>query len=473
MKKTLFSLLLIFCASVASAEVKPENVLLTIDGRDITAGEFLYAYNKNGSFENAVENKTVEEYLEMFINYKLKVAAALEERMDTLSSFKNEFRTYRDMQLYPYLIDTEFVDSVALDVYNRTKTHLGGKDLLRPAHILIRLSQKATPEQQQAAKAKADSIYGILKAGADFEAVAKQYSQDPGTVKNGGLLPWIGPGNTIKEFEDAAYGLKVGEMCEPILSPVGYHIILMKERKAFEPFEVLRPEIIEALKKQGIEDAAAESRIKKIMAGGVSREDVMNEVIRKHVPPYSPTAYLIQEYYDGLLSYEVTNKYVYTPATEEDVLAAYYAVNKKKYKWSEPRFKGYIYQIKDKKLTKSVRKFLKNADQYDDLRAEVKKTFNKDSVVVKITGPYLAKKGENKVIDELVFKGEKFKRSENFPFVGVVGKKLKKPECHTDVKSLVSSDLQEKLEKEYIAKLREKFTVVKHDAVIEEIFRNQ
>ncbi len=477
MRKLLFTFLFAITSALAFAEVKPESVLLTIDGRDITAGEFLYAYNKNGSFENAVEKKSVAEYLEMFINYKLKVAAALEERMDTLTSFNKEFRTYRDMQLYPYLIDQEFIDSVALDVYNRTKTHLGGKDLLRPAHILIRLSQKSTPGQQSAAKAMADSIYNLLIAGGNFEELAKTLSQDPGTAKDGGLLPWIGPGNTIKEFEEVAYSLQPGEMSKPFLSPVGYHIVVMKERKSFEPFEVLRPEIVEALKKQGIEDAAAEAKIKKIMAKGVAREEVMNAVIRDHVPAYSPASYLIQEYYDGLLSYEITNKNVYSKAADEGLMAAYYAdskkIDKNKYTWSEPRFKGYIYQCKNKKQEKSVRKFLKKAAKYEDLRSEVKKTFNKDSVMVKITGPYLAKKGENKIVDEFIFKGEKAKRSEKFPVIGVVGKKIKKPQDYTDVKAQVTSGLQELLEKDFVQKLRARYTVVKNEAVLQELIAQE
>ncbi len=472
MKKTLFSLLLVLSSISGFAEVNPESVLLTIENRPVTAGEFLYAYNKNGNFEGAVEQKTIREYLDMFVNYKLKVAAALEARMDTLTSFNEEFRTYRDMQLYPYLVDSAYIDSVAYSIYDRTKKHLNGKDLLHPAHILIRLQQRATEAEQAAAKATADSVYKVLKAGADFATTAKSVSQDPGSAPNGGMLPWIGPGSTLKEFEDAAYKLQAGEMSEPILSPVGYHIILMRERKAFEPYEQLRAEIIAALKKQGIEDAAAEVTIMRYVDAGTPREEVMTKVIEEQVKNNPSLKYLIQEYHDGLLSYEITNKYVYSAANEEAALTTYFKENKKNYTWDEPRFKGYVFQCKNKEQVKKVRSFLKDADK-KDWRKELKEKFNKDSVTVQVTGPYLAKKGENRVVDECVFGGEKAKRSSRYPYVGVSGKKLKKPQSYVDVKSYVTSDLQEKLEKEYIRELRGKYEVVVNDGVLNEILANE
>ena len=100
-----------------------------------------------------------------------------------------------------------------------------------------------------------DSIYTALKNGADFADLAKRLSQDPGSAVNGGALPWIGPGQTVKEFEDQAYALQKGEMSQPFQSPYGYHIILMKDRKQLEPFDSLRSQIVKSLEQQGIRES--------------------------------------------------------------------------------------------------------------------------------------------------------------------------------------------------------------------------
>ena len=142
MKKTLFALL--FALGLpAMAQTAGDPVLMTINGKDITRSEFEYSYNKNGNVEGAVEQKTIEEYVPMFVNYKLKVAAAEAAKLDTLESFKKEFLTYRDMQLTPYMVDQFFIDSICTDVYARTEKQLGGMDVIKPAHILIQLKQNA------------------------------------------------------------------------------------------------------------------------------------------------------------------------------------------------------------------------------------------------------------------------------------------------------------------------------------------
>ena len=99
MKRSFILASLCALALSAQAQTAADPVVMTINGRPVTKSEFLYSYNKNGNVEGAVEKKTVKEYIPMFVNYKLKVAAAESAHLDTLSSFKREFLTYRDMQL--------------------------------------------------------------------------------------------------------------------------------------------------------------------------------------------------------------------------------------------------------------------------------------------------------------------------------------------------------------------------------------
>lgn len=460
MKFALFSILLA-CGITAGAQTA-DPVLMTINGKPVTRGEFEYSYNKNGSIEGAVEKKTVEEYVDMFVNYKLKVAAAEEARLDTMSSFQKEFRQYRDMQLTPYMVDEAFIDSVAHAVYQRTADQLKGQDMLRVAHILLLVKQSATEAEKENMRKKADSLYNVLQAGGDFADIAKRHSQDPGSASRGGELQWIGPGMTLKEFEDAAYALKTGEMSKPVVTTVGYHLLKMLERKQLENYETLEKDIIASLKRQGIEEASAEQRIQKIVAasnGRLTRETVMDSLLNAHLNDTPDLKHLVTEYHDGLLLYEASKQNVWDAAANDTlVLEKKFKANKRKYAWDEPRFKGFVFHCKNPKQVKSVAAVLKK-NINGDWRKAIRQTFNKDSVTVRVSGPYLAKKGENPYIDQHVFKGEKATPRNGFPYSGVTGKKLSKPASYLDVKSAVQNDYQEELENGWIEKLRAKYAV--------------
>ena len=111
MKKLFFTLSLgVFSLAAMAQQQSP--TLMRIAGKPISRAEFEYAYNKNNGVEGAVEKKSISEYLDMFINYKLKVAAAEALQMDTLKSFQDEFRTYRDLQLTPTLKNPAFIDTM-------------------------------------------------------------------------------------------------------------------------------------------------------------------------------------------------------------------------------------------------------------------------------------------------------------------------------------------------------------------------
>lgn len=462
MKRNIITTALFALALTAGAQSATDPVLMVVNGMPITKSEFEYSYHKNGNIKDAVESKTVEEYVPMFVNYKLKVAAAEAARLDTLSSFKKEFHTYRDMQLTPYLVDTAFNDSVAHVVYDNTVKSLGGKDLIQTSHILIRLAQKATTTEQEKAKQLADSIYTALKGGANFAELAKKYSQDPGSARNGGKLPMVGPGQFVKEFEDAAYALKQGEISAPVQSAFGYHIIKMDERKQLDPFEKLKPEIMAMLKRQNIDEASAESRVKKLVDasnGKLSREDVYNQVAEEQSKNNADLRNLIQEYHDGLLLYEVSKREVWDPAAADTKgLEQWYKSHKKDYAWDKPHFKGFIFHCKDAKSTKAVDKMLKKYGE-GDWRKELKQQFNKDSVTVSVSGPYLCSQGENKTIDAIAFKTDaKVHTPKGYKVTSVSGKVMKQPKSYLDVKAQVTSDYQADREKAWVEKLRGQFT---------------
>ena len=473
MKKIILLSSLFALALSAGAQSASDPVLMTINGKPVTKAEFEYSFHKNGNVEGAVEKKTVQEYVPMFINYKLKVAAAEAAGMDTLASFKKEFHTYRDMQLTPYLIDQTFIDSIAHIVYDNTVKKLDGKDLIETAHILIRLPQNATETDKAAAKVKADSVWQALTQGADFAEMAKKHSGDPGSAEKGGQLPLVGPGAFVKEYEEAAYALQKGEMSKPVLSPFGYHIIKMTDRKPLDPFETVKPEIMAMLKRQNIEEASSQHRIKRIVEasdGRLTREAVLDSVMNVHIQDNADLRYLIQEYHDGLLLYEVSKQQVWDVAAADSTgLEKWYKEHKAQYAWEKPRFKGFVIHAKDSKQLKKVKKLLKKHAN-GEWKKEVKQQFNKDSVTVNVSGPYLCQQGENRFVDAYAFKtGKKVEPLKGYAATTVYGKVLKQPKSYLDVKAQVTNDYQAEMEKVWVEGLRQRFSFSVNEKVLETV----
>ena len=154
--KTLIAMLIVGTSAFAQSDP----IVMTINGTPVTRSEFEYSYNKNNS-EGVIDKKTVDEYVDLFINYKLKVAAALDAHLDTMQSFKKEFAQYRDQQVRPAFITQEDVEKEAREIYDRTQhivDSLGG--LSKASHILISVGQKATDYERKIAIAQ--RAYNLL-----------------------------------------------------------------------------------------------------------------------------------------------------------------------------------------------------------------------------------------------------------------------------------------------------------------------
>ncbi len=449
----------LFCANVANAQ-EEDPVLMKINGVPVLRSEFEYSYNKNNSDE-VIDKKTVDEYVDLFINYKLKVIAANDAQLDTLSSFKKEFAMYRDQQVRPAFIDDADMEKEAHEIYDRTKERIGDKGLIKPAHILVYAAQDATDEELEAAHQRADSIYNALKEGADFAEMAQKLSEDPGTAKNGGELPWIQPGQTIKEFEDAAYALEVGEMSEPVQSPVGYHIILLKGHKDFEPYDTLRDNIMRFIDARGIREQIIDKKLAELeeqSEGKLTKEDILANKTEELSSQDPELRNLVREYHDGLLLYEISNRMVWDKAAKDEAgLEMYFSKNKKKYAWDTPRYKGMVYHVKQNDDVKAVKDCVKKL-AFDKWADKLRTTFNNDSVLRIRVEKGVFKEGDNAFIDKMVFKKDTTVTTvKDFPIDAVYGKLLKKPDSYEDVRGLVTADYQDMLEKQWVTELREKY----------------
>lgn len=448
-------------------------VIMTVAGVDVPRSEFEYSYNKNNT-DGVIDKKTVDEYVELFVNYKLKVQAALDARIDTTSAFLKEFAQYRDQQLVPTFVTDDDMLAEAHKVYDQTKENIGPDGLIRPAHILLMIPQKATDAQQQEAKQRIDSVYQALKNGADFEELAKKVSQDPGSARRGGVLGWVGKNQLVKEFEDAAFALQPGEMSKPVLSPFGWHIILMKERKELEPFDFHKESILKYLEQRNVRNSISDQKIAQMVKnsnGTLTKERVMELRADSLSATDLSMRYLIKEYHDGLLLYEVSNQHVWEKAAkDEQALASYFKKNKAKYKWDQPRFKGMAYHVKVQSDVKAVANCVKKL-KFEDWNEALRKTFNNDSIIRIRVEKGLFKQGDNALIDRDIFKQKdaKVDSVKGYPIDATYGKLIKSPQEYTDVRGLVTADLQDELERLWVEDLRRKYSVSVNQEVLKTV----
>jgi peptidyl-prolyl cis-trans isomerase SurA len=336
---------------------------------------------------------------------------------------------------------------------------------------LLLLGQRATVEQQNAAKVRIDSIYNALQKGADFGTLARRLSDDKGSAAQGGELPWLTKGQTLKEFEDAAYALAKGEMSKPVLSPAGYHIILMKDKGNFFPFDSVRTDILRFIDQRGLRESIIDNKLKEIAEEQhVTPAQLLETKANEMSAEDMDLKYLIQEYHDGLLLYEISNSTVWDKAAKDEAgLANYFNKNKKKYKWEQPRFKGIAYHVKDAADLKAVKAAVKGLP-FDQWGEKLRTTFNNDSILRIRVEKGIFKQGDNALVDKEIFKKDTtVKKLKDYPYDAVFGKKLKAPQGYEDVRNLVLTDYQEQLEKEWVAELRRKYAVKVDETVLKTV----
>jgi len=204
--------------SLLPAFVTAQEILMTIGDKEITLEEFERIYNKNNS--NVAETQqTPEEYLDLFINFKLKVLEAENLGMDTTEKFLNEFNNYKEQLAKPYLTDDETKERLMKEAYERMKYDV------HVSHILLNMGNSISPEDTLLRYNRALEIRQRILDGEDFATVAKATSDDPSARMNGGDLGYFTVFTMVYPFETAAYNLEDGEISMPVRTRHGYHIL--------------------------------------------------------------------------------------------------------------------------------------------------------------------------------------------------------------------------------------------------------
>jgi peptidyl-prolyl cis-trans isomerase SurA len=209
------------------AQLNAQEVLFTVGNQSITTEEFKAVYEKNKGVGAALDPKTPEEYLELYINFKLKIAEAYEQQRDTATEFKNEFGGYRAQLAKPYLSDQGAEDELVNQAFSRMQEEV------RAAHIMIALEANALPSDTlKAYRQLLDLRKSILSGKTKFENAARETSADTWSAKNGGDLGYFTAFNMVYPFESAAYELEVGDLSMPVRSQYGYHLVKLLDRRS-------------------------------------------------------------------------------------------------------------------------------------------------------------------------------------------------------------------------------------------------
>ena len=218
--RTFKTIFLLIVATTINAQ-SDDTVLMTVGDQEVTVGEFRYIYEKNNGEGADYSRMSVNEYLDLYTKFKLKVAEAKSMGLDTVSVLNKELEGYRKQLADSYIMDKEVVKTLVKELYDRKSQDI------RLSHILMSVSKRASSTEIESKRKSAQEILDKLKKGEDFVGLARKYSEDKNSGKNGGDFGWL----TAKlptgfyDFESALYDLKVGELSDLIRTPLGWHII--------------------------------------------------------------------------------------------------------------------------------------------------------------------------------------------------------------------------------------------------------
>ncbi len=200
--------------------------LFTVGGTPTYTEEFMYLYKKN--HRNKSQDFTpekIEEYLNLFVNFKLKVKEGYQRGLDTTVKFNKELKTYEEELKKPYRADKDALDKLTKEAYD----HL--TEEVKASHILIQVKPDAAPADTLKAFTKISEIQKRIVAGEDFEKLARELSEDPSAKYNGGNLGYFTALQMVYPFEEAAYKTKVGEASSIIRTRFGYHLIKVVDKR--------------------------------------------------------------------------------------------------------------------------------------------------------------------------------------------------------------------------------------------------
>lgn len=222
-----FLLILTLFSALSLAQTSQENqTLFQLGDESYDLKSFDYYFLKNSDEPSADSAKIkVNEYLDLYVKFRLKVKEAVALGQDQTEEFKQEFETYKKQLAEPYLMQTKVNDEMVEQAYARMKQEVSA------SHILIKSEGQANPEDTLKAYNKALDIKKRIEGGEDFATLAAKESDDPSAKQNGGYLGYFSALQMVYPFENAVYESATGSIVGPVKTRFGYHIIEVKEKR--------------------------------------------------------------------------------------------------------------------------------------------------------------------------------------------------------------------------------------------------
>ncbi|MFN4144633.1 MAG: peptidylprolyl isomerase [Runella sp.] len=209
-----------------AASVPTEPIILTIGNKSFTTDEFFQSFTRNQFSDDTTKPTDIGDYFQQYTILKIKALGAQREGYDTTEDFREQMASYRKHLAQPYLTDKTLVENLVAEAYQRMKEEV------RTSHILIPVSQDASPADTLAAYRAAVALRGrIVQQEISFEETAQKYSKDVATASKGGDTGYFSVFQTVYPFESAAYSLPLGQISNPIRTNAGYHLIKTTDRR--------------------------------------------------------------------------------------------------------------------------------------------------------------------------------------------------------------------------------------------------
>lgn len=229
MKQFLVSLMLVLIAvaqvSTVNAQQRPtkDTILFSVGSTPVTTSEFRYIYGKTNGEKATYTKKSLEEYLDLYIKFKLKVQKSKDLQLDTIPNLKRELEGYRRQLASTYLLDKEVLNDLVDEAYERLQEDVS------ISHIFIASSGDDAKDRKRAEQIKER----IIRGKQTFEEAAKEFSEDKPTATEGGFLGYITAFSlkSFYEIENAAYNMAPGDVSEPIRSKYGFHIVKVNDKR--------------------------------------------------------------------------------------------------------------------------------------------------------------------------------------------------------------------------------------------------
>lgn len=218
MKNYFLSVILLMSFLTFAQAQKGEEILFSVGDMDVSVSEFKYIYEKNNQESIQYDRNKVMEYLELYKNFKLKVHAATDERLDTIPTIREELENYKGLISKSYIIDKEVLEKMAYSTFERMQQDR------EFSHIFVAIDNPDTTTAfAKISKAQKD----LAKRGASFEQIVELYSEDENTIERNGNIGFMSApfSNGFYDFENAVYSLNLGEVSDIVRSKAGYHIV--------------------------------------------------------------------------------------------------------------------------------------------------------------------------------------------------------------------------------------------------------